>query len=56
MSKTYRNDAKNDKWRREKQRRNNPNQQWQKPVRDVDSQSDNPWEPIFDKNEFNDEN
>ena len=44
MSKSYRNDAKNDKLRREKQNRNNPNQKWQKPQSD---QWDSNYEPKY---------
>lgn len=51
MSKSYRNDAKNDKLRREKQNRNNPNQKWQKPQSDQWNSNYNPAYPPDDKDD-----
>ena len=51
MSKSYRQDAKNDKLRREKQNRNNPNQKWQKPERDKNDK----YSPFDDPPEYHEQ-
>jgi hypothetical protein len=55
MGRSYRQDSKNDKLRREKQRKNNPNQQWQKPVGDSDNQSNDRYSPFDDPPEHHEQ-